>query len=254
MSHRMFRLLPAVAVAGLLALAASAPQRTRLGPAPPAYLQPGECTQFVQSAPGDSVFGFGTGSGVSQPFHAGVAMVACSVSVKAHSWSTMRLNMVDWDPLALAPDAGTIVLRTQLLDPSDLQYYTLNRTPRVNFVPPVVSRSLPGVADAPRNTVAADMKALTSTFPNAFDGYYDPAGPNDLPLARVFQPSGPRAPLPGGHPVLAHAICDAGGELQGDDPAFPRARAGRVALGRVRDHGGRLRPSVLPGARDHQHP
>lgn len=211
---RLFRLLPAVAAAGLLALAAAAPRQAALGPAAPTWLQPGVCTDYVESAPGDSAYSFGYGGGVSQPLVSGIAVAACSVSVQAHGWTWLRLNIVDWDPLSLTPDAGTVALRTQLLDPSALQYYTLNRTPRVNFVPPIVSTSVPGVADAPRTTVAADMFASATVFPASFEGHYDPAGPGDLPIARVLGTSGARPALPGAHPVLAHAICDAGDGLQ----------------------------------------
>jgi hypothetical protein len=212
-SRSVLRLLPSVAVLGLLALAAAAPRQAALRAAPPAFLQPGVCSEYVESAPGDSGFAFGTGSGVSQPLLPNIAVAACSVSVQASGWTWLRLDMVEWDPLSLAPEANTVALRSQLLDPSDLQYYTLNRTPRVNFVPPIVSQSVAGVADPPSVTVSADMKAVNSVFPATFTGHYDPAGAATLPSAYIYQASGPRTALPGGHPVLAHAVCDNGGEL-----------------------------------------
>ena len=211
----VLRIVPALAALVLLALAANAPRTGRLGPAAPTYLQSGPCTQFVQSAPGDSLYVFGLSTGVSQPLVAGVAVAACSVSVQAQGWSWLRLSVLDWDPLALTPDPHTIALRTQLLDPSDLQFYTINRTPRVNFVPPIVTRSLSGVADAPRATITAETVAPYTSFPSTFVATYDLSGSNDLPVARAVPAvGGSRPALPGAHPVLAHAICDAGGDLQ----------------------------------------
>lgn len=211
----VLRMAPALAALAILALAANASRTARLGPAAPTYLQSGPCTQFVQSAPGDSLYVFGLSTGVSQPLVAGVAVAACSVSVRARSWSWLRLSMLDWDPLVLAPDPHTIALRTQLLDPSDLQFYTLNRTPRVNFIPPIVTHSLSGVADAPRATITAETVAPYTSFPSTFDAIYDLSGSNDLPVARAVPAlGGSRPALPGAHPVLAHAICDAGGDLQ----------------------------------------
>ncbi|MEQ1832103.1 MAG: T9SS type A sorting domain-containing protein [Candidatus Eisenbacteria bacterium] len=210
------RLLPALAVLALFALAANSPRQPGVGPAAPAFLQDGPCTQFVQSASGDSTYTFGVFSGISQPLLPDVAVAACSLSVQATGWSWLRLSLLDWDPLTLAPDPNTIALRTQVLNPSDLQYYTLNHTPRVNYLPPVVTQSLAGVADPPRTTVAAELQSPPTSFTTSyFEAPYDQTGDAELPVARSIPAlGGPRLPLPGAHPVLAHAICDAGGDLQ----------------------------------------
>ena len=212
----LLRIAPGLAVCALLTLAASAPREPRVGPAAPAFLPDGPCTQFVQSAAGDSTYSFGVTTGISQPLVPNVGVAACSLAVQATGWSWLRLSLLDWDPLTLTPDPHTIALRTQVLNPSDLQYYTLNQTPRVNYVPPVVTQSLAGVADPPRNTIAAELKSPPTSFTTStFASPYDQTGDAALPVARSIPAvGGARPALPGAHPVLAHAICDAGGDLQ----------------------------------------
>ncbi len=232
----VLRIVPALAALVILALAANAPRTARLGPAPPTYLQSGPCTQFVQSAPGDSLYVFGLSTGVSQPLVAGVAVAACSVSVQLNGWGWLRLTLADWDPLALMQDPHTIALRTQLLNPSDLQYYTLNRMPRVNFIPPVVTHSLSGLADAPRPGITAEVTAPSSSYSTSYQSSYAFAGSNDLPLARSVPSAGSARPvLPGPHPVLAHAICDAGGDLQQLSIVQAVSRTDEVLAGRPRE-------------------
>lgn len=51
-----------------------------------------------------------------------------------------QLALVQWDPIALAPDPTTVALRTQNYNPSQLQY----NHARMSLPTPIVTRSIPG--------------------------------------------------------------------------------------------------------------
>jgi hypothetical protein len=190
--------LTALLVGSVLAIAAFAPRAVGRAPAEPLVLAHPACDLLLQSSEGAEPFGVGQTAGVNQPIGGG-NIAACSLKVDA-SWSSARLELVQWDPLTLLPDPSTVALRTRSFDPSAIQY---SRT-RADFFPPVVTRSVPHVAEPPRLTTAIDWRATLS----ATTLRYNPDGPAEIPAALQYGAGGgARSPLPGAHPVLAHAVC-----------------------------------------------
>lgn len=205
------RTLPALVVLALFALGAQAPRAAREQAAPtmplPYFVA---CEQLAEASSGDSLYDFATGSSLVQPFDGSIPMAACSLSVSAVGWSNMRLSLQDWDPVTLLPEPHAIALRIVDLNPSALQYYTVNRAPRVAISPPLITRSVTGVADPPPTTVAMQMIG-TSSFGGFFRGHFALDGPANLPPARYVDAS-LSLPLPGPHPVIAHSICTSPGD------------------------------------------
>lgn len=199
------RVLPALAAAALMCVAATAPP---LMPAP--VVAP--CGTFAESGGGDSTLHFQSGDAVRQPLPWGMAAAACSVRVVASGWTSVNVALLEWDPVALAPAAGTIALRTAYLDPSRLLYYTSNSVPWTVFEPALVTRSVAGVAERPRLTTAFEVRS--SPWGGELKASYTPDGTPSMPAAVVTHGGSAHDPLQGSHPVLAHAICDGGPDLQ----------------------------------------
>jgi len=200
------RWVPTVAVTLLLGLAAAAPQPRSTGPAPPPQLQP-PCDEFGSAVSGDSTFAVLDGTGVEQALPAGMSVAACSLRVHINYGGFGWIELRDWDPTTLAPDPSAIALRRTFFDGSTL-VYSGGWAPRCTFVPPVVTNSVPGVAESPKPNVAIHFVGETwSQDPRMITAYFTPEGPAALPAAAKIAADGSREPLPGPHPVLAHAVC-----------------------------------------------
>ena len=108
-------LAPFVGLLLALPLPASASHTT------PCFWQPGAALggspDLVLQGPGSTLFSFGPGGRVSQPFPAPLNMAACSLSTqRTPSYAGgYTLDIVQWDPLALAPDPTTVALRSLAL-------------------------------------------------------------------------------------------------------------------------------------------
>jgi len=199
------RCLPAVIVLVLLSLAATGPPRA-VGPAPPPQLQP-HCDDFASAVTGDSTVAVPTGTGIEQALPAGMSVAACSLRTKAPYLSAPVIVVRNWDPTTLAPDPDAIALRRVFFDPSTV-LFTNNMVPRATFVPPVLTRSVPDVAEPPGPQVVMQLlHAVDFGFLQAFVSFFTPDGSADLPAARRFDDQGNRDTLTGPHPVLAHAVC-----------------------------------------------
>lgn len=213
MRRPILRSLPALVVLALFALAAQSSREARLQAAPLMPVPvPVTCTSLAEAATGDSLAPYPDGASVAQPLSPGVVVEACSLAVNGGGWTNLQFELRSWDPVTLAPDPTDIALRLVSLNPSALQYYTINRAPRVGISPPLISRSIPGVADPPRETVAAMMLSVSSLTGDA-SGLYSPAGDGSLQAARVVSGTS-TFPLPGAHPVLAHSVCSPGGDAE----------------------------------------
>jgi len=200
------RALPALAAAALLCVAATAPPPS-VGPFPPP-----PCGTFTESGGGDSTVRFQGGDAVLQPLPLGLPAAACSVRVVASGWTNVNVALWEWDPVTLAPAAGTIALRTAFLDPSRMLYYTSNSVPWTVFEPALVTRGVAGVAECPRLTTALEVRS--SSWSGGLKASYEPEGTPSMPAAVVVRAGGAPDGLQGSHPVLAHAICDGGPDLQ----------------------------------------
>lgn len=120
---------------------------------------------------------------------------------------TFRLSL--WNPLTLAPDPTTVALRSITYYTSALAWYA---GVHATFDPPVVMRTVPGLAEAPAPALAIDYQIIQN-------GYG--AVRQDLPYTQDGNPATPAArvqanPMPGSHPVLSHALCG-DGPLVGSD-------------------------------------
>ena len=207
----VLRAIPGLLVIALLALAAAVPGHDVAGPAPPPQLQP-PCSDFASAVSGDSTIAIPAGTGIEQALPAGMSVAACSLRAIARINTFVRLTLRDWDPTTLAPDPNAIALRRAFFDGSSLIWSTGGKLPRVTFVPPVVLTSVPDVAEPPKPQVAMQLVADYSYGQNAL-GYFTPEGPAGLPAAVKVNADGSREPLPGPHPVLAHAVCAGDSDL-----------------------------------------
>jgi hypothetical protein len=205
------RAIPALLVIALLALAAAAPVHNALGPAPPSLLPP-PCSDFASAVTGDSVWVVPSGGGIEQALPPGMSVASCSLSVHpAITYNSPgNFKVREWDPTTLAPDPNAITLRRTFFDGSNLGWIG-GKIPSFQLVPPVVTKSIPGVAEPPQPAVAMELTLLD--FTPAARADFVRGGPAELPAAVQIHPGGARAPLPGPHPVLAHAVCSGGDDL-----------------------------------------
>ena len=207
------RALPVLAAIELLTLAAIAPRPAAVGVAPPPQAYP-PCDAFAYAGGGDSVLSFVPDAGVSQPLPAGISAVACSLRVVptgSFGYGMGTALVRQWDPTTLAPDPHTVALRAQWLDPSSFVYNS-GTARRVQFVPPVVTRSVSGVADPPRLTAAFEF--ISRQGSPVLAARFHPDGDPNMPAASELHADNTRAPLPGPHPVIAHGICTGNEDLE----------------------------------------
>jgi hypothetical protein len=209
------RYVPAAAVTLLLCLAAAAPSPRNAGVAPPPQLQ-SPCSEFAIDVAGDSTLDLLSANGVEQALPAQTSVAACSLrAIITHpSYGSMgTLELRDWDPTTLAPVPDAIALRREFFSMSDT-WYNGGRLPRFAFVPPVVTSSVPGVAEPPNPEVALQLfTAHGFSGPTELSVFFTPEGPAELPAAVKLGADGSREPLPGPHPVLAHTVCTGDDDL-----------------------------------------
>jgi hypothetical protein len=74
----------------------------------------------------------------------------------------------------------------------------------------VVLSSVPDVGEPPKPQVAME---LVEEWSGGARAYFTPEGPVELPVAARVNADGSREPLPGPHPVLAHAVCAGNSDL-----------------------------------------
>jgi hypothetical protein len=197
MGRSVFRFVPAAAAVALLVFAAFA-GGARTGRAAPAV------ADWVSCAAGqldgtDGSYTIAYQTGVRQPFDGMVPVAACSLGLD-YAWTYGQLQVLYWDPLTLAPAAGEIALRSISYNTSQLQ---LNHV-RADFSPPLVTRSVEGVAEPGRTSLALDYQVLSSYATQNVHYWRD--GHDGLPAASAYGTGVPPA-LPGTHPVLATGFC-----------------------------------------------
>ena len=202
------RAIPSLLVVALLALAAATPTPQVTGPAPPPQLQP-PCTEFASAVSGDSTVQIGGPTGIEQAFPSGMSVAACSLRTAAGYYVGGSVELREWDPTTLAPDPNAVALRRQFFFVSGMLWAG---GPKTSFVPPVVTSSVPDVAEPPRPQTAIQLANVFS-YSVPFLAYFTPEGPPELPAAVLVHADGSREPLRGPHPVLAHALCTGDSDL-----------------------------------------
>ena len=119
-----------------------------------------------------------------------------------------RVAVVFWDPIAMAPHPTTVALRTRSYYPTG---FATNAS-RFDLSPPVITRTLPGVAEAPPAETAVEYRVLSSS--NTEFASFDAEGSESLPEAMYIRAGAIYQPMGGPHPVFLHSVCGGDGVLQ----------------------------------------
>ena len=176
----------------------------------PASVRADACDRLIQSGGNTGNFAIVQNAGVVQPIGKPGNIAAVSMSFDMQ-YAGGRLDLVQWDPLALAPDPTTVALRSRSFTASDILY---GQT-RADFSPPLVTRSVPGVADGRRAATAMDFRPSYVSTTSGLVTDYETDGAADVPIAYQYPAGGGSlTPLPGAHPVLTHRVCAGGPDLQ----------------------------------------
>ncbi len=203
---RPSRVLPLLAFS-LVAFVAPGFAAEPPAPAEPALVYP-VCGDAIGTTSGPDLLPITNSMSVVQPLPAGVNLASAQPALKRSNNVSAQFTLVEWDPVSLVPDAGSVALRTRGLDQSALYYGWT----KFDFVPPVVTRSLAHVADAPRTTTAWIWRN-TWTYSATYDSLtFSPAGSPEFQPARFLTPVS--APVPGGYPVMGQTICTGDAALQ----------------------------------------
>lgn len=206
MHHRWSRSVPTLGVAMLLSLALA--QNLRHGTARASNQLSGpQCVNQLGQTGGESVFAVNTTFAVEQPLPTIGHVAACSLGMEPPSYAIASLDLIQWDPVTMAPDPTTVTLRTFAFNGSELMY----NHARADYATPLVVRTIPRVAEPPRSTVAVRFSAQ-SFLRNLYVNYDETGSPDYGPANQLVLPSS-RAPLPGAHPVLSIGVCS-GDEAQ----------------------------------------
>jgi hypothetical protein len=221
MNRSPLRLLPAAASLAAVLFAAAAPAQRAREAAPASVINTG-CSPSALAGT-NSAFNIPTGSGVIQPFDGMLPLASCSLAVSYPYYSNGRLTVVEWDPLALAPDPTAVALRTRGYNSSELQYNHV----RANFTPPIVTEAVAGVAATTRNTLALDYVVTDNLNSQSINYWVD--GSIDMPSAFSHPSSGAPVPMPGPHPVLGATFCP--GEYTADLRVLQSVAGPSVMLG-----------------------
>lgn len=207
MHHRWSRSFPALGVALLLSLTAA--QSLRQGTARASNQMSGpQCAYQFEQTGGESVFAVNTTFAVEQPLPAIGNVAACSLGMEPPSYALASLDLIQWDPVTMAPDPTTVTLRTFAFNGSELMY----NHARADYTTPLVVRAIPRVAEPPRSTVAVRFGA--QSYGQNIYVKYDQTGSPDYGSANQLVLPSLRAPLPGAHPVLSIGVCGGDEALQ----------------------------------------
>jgi len=197
--------LPALAVLVLLALALLAPARGVRAEKPlaeAAWLTYYGCATLVSGGAGATPnYALPFGESVVQPFGPVGNVVSCSLAVQPLTYNSGRLDVVGWDPATLAPTPGSIALRTFDFSCTG---YSVNVSQWYQM-PPIVTKSLPTVAEAGPAEVALRLTSFAGTNTETIS--IDPNDPSSAPAARRMLANGTTTVLPGAHPVTFFQAC-----------------------------------------------
>lgn len=206
------RLLPSLAVGGLLVFALLGATDPRLAPRPavPASMYYPDCTNLLESASPESALTLNLNDGVLQPLGSTGNIAVCSLGVQTpyQSYGAV-LQIQSWDPVALAPDPTTVALRTTTYYISN--YYNL--LDKISYVPPIVIKALGNVAEPPRATAAVSFENSAS-YGSPFVAHWTPAASPGVPAAYHYVNHGARVPFAGAAPAISHFICGGDQALQ----------------------------------------
>lgn len=162
-----------------------------------------DCVPSLTSVFGDSLLMLPNTHRLVMPIAAPGNLAACSLGIRRASYSWPRLDVLAWDPQALAPDPTTVALRTRRFDPSNVQYFGI----RTTFSPPVVTQSLESVADGRLGASALQLSHDAGLLSNTLWLHQRTDAATSAPVS-LWGPLGqPLVPLTGPHASLAQALC-----------------------------------------------
>lgn len=206
--------LPGITVALLLALALLAPARRVSAvdaPAEPDYLYYPTCTQVTQGGAGSTTpFPIAPGEGITQPLGEPGNFASTILTQPTQSYCGAQVDVVYWDPQALAPSANQLMLRTRSYIATDL----LQDLSRQDWFPPVITRALTNVAEPPPTQVALEQRTLTSYYQNTRDPLLVHDDSTPMPAGMRINSDGSRIFAPGTHPVFSYQLCGGDATLQ----------------------------------------
>ncbi len=214
MPRPLARILPALAVLALLALALLGPARNvragRNDPAEVEYLYYPQCTNVFQGGVGDGTpYDILGGEGITQPLGSPQNFASTIVPQTTGGYADLRYRLVYWDPVNLVPSAGQLQLRSRSYTAT---YYAIDYS-RQDLFPPVITRALTSVAEPPPAQVALEeTMSIGITGVRTLTLVAD--DPGTAPPALRIHPDGSRTVLPGAHPAFSYQLCGGDALLQ----------------------------------------
>ena len=208
------QVLPAATVLALLVLALVArnsPVNARSTPDEIQLSYP-NCTSVTNGGIGDTTtFSLAPGEGIVQPLGSPPNAATAILAMPPANNSAVRVDVSYWDPATLTPPAGQLALRSYSFPATTYSPFT--DASRIDFYPPLITRALPNVAEAPPAQLVAQWRVVPGTWAGrtvslvADDETATPAG-------RFLQSDGTQTPVAGPHPVFAYQLCGGDAALQ----------------------------------------
>lgn len=168
-----------------------------------------DCAHSFVSVAGDSLFRLPSTQRLAQPLAEVGNFAACSLGTRFVSYAWPAIDVVEWDAAGLAPDPTTIALRTRRFNPSSFALYRLATA----FSPPVVTRTLSGLADARTSPPAIVLRHDVNSTNDLWLQHAVDGAPQ-IPVALSGTSGQPLSPLPGPHPILAQNLCALSSEVE----------------------------------------
>ena len=207
------RVLPALFVLVLLALALFAPLRAvradRPLPTTDVLYYP-ICTSIEQGGAAPTLmYTVPQNEGFRQPLLTEGNIAACSLSTQPFNSANVTFDVTYWDPATLGPPAGAIALQSRTYSTT---IYTMNAA-RNDLFPPIITRALPNVAEPPPSQLAIEYRVTYPSVPTV-KALLQESDVSGAPQAYRILSDGSSAALTGAHPVFNYSICGGDEALQ----------------------------------------
>lgn len=159
----------------------------------------GPCLFELLDVQKTGTIGIGSGGSIVQPFTVVGSVAACSLKAVSN-WGAGSFEIRQWDPASALPDPTTVALRSVALNNSALYY----GRPLVSWSRPIVTKTLPHVADPPTTTLAMLFHYFSGLY--GMSGEISTNGAANLPRGYT-EFAGTYTPLAGVSTVHALSLC-----------------------------------------------